>query len=291
MQLKKSQILVTPKKAEEFLKYNTYAGQRNKSPAHIRELAAKMTDGRFHNGQIATVNNGSVFLADGQHQCEAVIVSGQKVPATMLEFFVDKGDTKEDVARIFAQFNVDRSRSRGDIAWIYGCNIGMADWPRQCVTLCNTALGWIASGHGSAGGKTALDRDANARLLSAKKSSCSFVRQVIYGEKQSTDAKHLLRAAVAAAMIVTHTKAASDAEVFWMAVRDGDMLKRSDPAFALREFLRGAACSYGGGHRSERDAVSAREMYARCVHGWNAYRQKQSTALRYYPSKPLPKVV
>ena len=81
MQLKRSQVRITPKRAEELLRLNTYAGQRNKSPAHIQDLAQKMVDGRFHNGQIAILVNGSTFLADGQHQCEAGIVSGTTFPA------------------------------------------------------------------------------------------------------------------------------------------------------------------------------------------------------------------
>lgn len=293
MQFKTSQVLVTPKKAEEFLRINTYPGQRTLSPTHVSELAAKMKDGRFHEGQIAIVHNGEDILANGQHQCTASISSGQKFNSRLLEYTVEKGDSKEDVARVFAQFNVDRARNRGDIAWIYGCQIGMQDWPRRCVTICNSALGWIATGFGE-GGRARMGRDENSRLLSAKKASCQFVHDTIFVDNAGNSyakSRHLMRAPVAAAMIVTHAKAASDAEVFWASVRDGDMLKRNDPCFVLRECLLRSALNNSASERGNRAQVSARELFGKCIHGWNAYRQKATTVLRFYFDKPLPKAV
>lgn len=289
MKFKKSNITVTPKKAAEFLRHNTYEGQRNKSPRHIQELGEKLVDGRFHNGQVALIYNGSTWLADGQHQCEASIVTGKSFPATLLEFTAEDGDTKEDVAEVFAQFNVDRSRSRGDIAWIYGCQIGMETWPRKCVTLCNTALGWLASNCGNYNGKSTLTKDESARLLSKKRKACEFVHDMAF---QGADgaAKHLLRSPTVAAMIATFEKSHADAEVFWAAVRDGDMLKRTDPCFVLREFLLRSNVALGGGARSGDVTVSQREMFAKCIHAWNAYRQKKTTSLKYYADKPLPKL-
>jgi hypothetical protein len=288
MELKRSQVRITPKRAEELLRLNTYAGQRNKSPMHIQELAEKMKDGRFHNGQVAIVINGSTFLADGQHQCEASIVSGVTFPATMLEFYAEKGDSKEDIAEVFAQFNVDRSRTRGDIAWIYGCQVGMHEWPRKCVTLCNSALGWIAGGFGEGGVR--LGKDENARLLSAKKSACTFVRDIAFSgdPKQS---RHLQRGAVVAAMIVTQQKDAEAARAFWEAVRDGDMLRKSDPCAVIRDFLLRTSVALGAGARGDKVTVGAREMFGKCIAAWNAKRSGKTTSLKYFGSKPLPKLV
>lgn len=288
MQLKRSQVRITPKRAEELLRLNTYAGQRNKSPAHIRELAEKMVDGRFHNGQVAVVVNGSTYLADGQHQCEASIVSGTTFPATYLEFIAEKGDSKEDLAEVFAQFNVDRSRTRGDIAWIYGCQVGMHEWPRKCVTLCNTALGWIAGGFGEGGGR--IGKDESARLLSAKKASCTFVRDIVF-TVDSKQSRHLQRSPVVAAMIATHAKDSAAAAEFWTAVRDGDMLRKSDPRAVIRDFLLRTSVALGAGARGDKTTVGAREMYGKCVAAWNASRSDKTTSLKYFGNKPLPKLV
>lgn len=290
MKFKSSQVTVTPSKAQEFLSFNTYAGQRGTSSRHIQELTQKIEDGRFHVGSIALVYNGSTILADGQHQCHAGIAAGKSFRALLQEYTVEESDTKEDVARVFSQFNVDRSRSRGDIAWIHGCAIGMADWPRKCVTVCNTALGWIEAG---LGGKQviALSKDDNALLLGKYKKQCQFVHDVLF----TTDkrCRHMLRSPVVAAMIHTCMKSKGDAEVFWAAVRDGDMLKSGEPSFVLRELLLNSACNLGAGARMpDRETVGIREMYVKCIHAWNAFRagEEKIRLLRFNPKHPLPKV-
>lgn len=287
MIVEKKKARVTPKKAEELLRLNTYKGQRNKSARHIQELAAKMEDGRFHMGSIAVINNGSSFLADGQHQCEAAIMSGKSFDAAFVEYTCEDDDSKEDIAEVFAQYNVDRPRSRGDIAWIYGCQIGMEEWPRRCVTLCNTALGMLQCGFNN--GAPRMSRDENARLLSTQRSQCQFIYDLLFRECDiSNCAKHMNRSPVVAAMMATFKKNKSEAEVFWTAVRDGDMLKKTDPAFKLRDFLMNNSVGFGAGARSSKETVSAREMFGRCIIAWNAYRSGGTTNLKFFPSKPLP---
>lgn len=287
MKLKSSLVKITPKKAEELLKLNTYAGQRNISPTHVQALAEKMEDGRFNCGRVAVIVNGNTVLADGQHQCSASILSGRTFPALMLEHIVEEGDTKQDIAEAFAQYNTDRSRSRADIAWIYGAQAGMAEWPRQAVSLCNSALGWIAAGFG-VGGSGALDKDANARLLAAKKSSCQFILEMTF-RGEGAPFRHLQRMAVAAAMIVTHGVDRCAAEEFWAGVRDGELLRKSDPRSVLRDaLLRGVVRRSTG---SDSQSYSQRELYAKCIHGWNAWRSGKSTSLKFYANKPLPRAV
>lgn len=289
MKRKDTLIKVTPKKAAEFLKSNNYPGQRAKVQRHINELAEKMEDGRFNTGQVAIVVglDGVTYLADGQHQCEACILSGVQFSAVYMHFTVEKGDSKQAIAEVFAQFNGHRARSRGDIAWIYGAHIGMADWSRKCVQLCNSALGWIAGGFGESG-TILLSKDENARLLAAKKSACTFVYRTAFNGHVKT-ARHLARSPVAAAMLVTFDKNLLLAEEFWEAVRDGEMIKRSDPRMTLREFLVNSSVkstSAKGGA-----AVSQREMYVKCIHAWNAYLSGKTTSLKYYANKPIPQVL
>lgn len=285
MKLTSSKVRITPKKADELLRLNTYEGQRNKSQRHIQELAEKMKDGRFHVGSIALIHNGKVEMADGQHQCEACKLAGVPFTAMQLDYVVEEDDTKEDIAEVFAQFNVDRSRSRGDIAWIYGCKIGMADWPRKCVTVCNSALGWIAGGC-SAGGGVNIPKDENSRLLSSNRELCQFVHDIAFGENASS-ARHIIRSPVVAAMMQTRRANADAAATFWSAVRDGDMLKKSDPAYKLREFLLRSKVKSSSGSR-DTEVVDQRTMYGKCIVAWNAYRTGNTTALKYFSDKPLP---
>lgn len=290
MKFKSSQVTVSPKKAEEYLSHNTYAGQRHISPRHIQELQAKMNDGRFHVGNIAIVYNGSPILADGQHQCHAGIIAGRPFKALLQEYTIEEADSKEDIARVFSQFNVDRARSRGDIAWIHGCQIGMDKWPRRCVTLCNTAIGWMESGFGLKA-YIALSKDENAALLAKYRKQCEFIYELLFCNEQRS--RHLLRSPVTAAMMQTFIKSRSDAEVFWAAVRDGDMLKRGEPTFVLRDYLLRVSVSVGAGARQTgKESVGFRELYVKCIHAWNAYRggETQLRLVRFNPKHALPKV-
>lgn len=290
MKLEVKKAVVNPKKAEEFLAINTYPGQRPRSERHSQELAEKMIDGRFHVGEIAVINNGKPILANGQHQCAASIISGKPFQAVVQEYTIEKGDTKEDVARVFAQFNVDRARSRGDIAWIYGCQMGMESWPRKCVTLCNTALGWLETGCPDKG-YNAMSKDANALLLGKNKKQCEFIRQMLFDGNGAH--RHLVRASIVAAMISTWNKSRSDAEVFWSAVRDGDMLRQGEPTFVLREYLMRTSVNFGAGaNAAGKQPVGFRELYVKAIFAWNAYRsgEEKLRLLRYNQSHPLPKV-
>lgn len=287
MKAKASLITVTPKKAEEFLSHNTYAGQRNASSRHIQEIGDKLSDGRFHIGNVALVYNGSTILADGQHQCHACVATGKSFKAVLQEYTVEEGDTKEDIARVFSQFNVDKSRTRGDIAWIHGCQLGMSEWPRRCVTICNTAIGWLESGLSSKN-YVSLTKDQNAALLGKYKKQCQFVYDVLFSEGGRH--RHMMRSPVVAAMIVTCTRSRQDAEKFWCSVRDGDLLTRGAPAFVLREWLMRAVVTMGSAARGEREKSDSREMYSRCIVAWNAFRNGEDRAhLKYSQKSPTPK--
>lgn len=283
MKTKFSKKRLTPKWAQELVAINTHDGQRNFNRRHLLELEEKILDGRFHEAVIAIMHNGTDDLMNGQHTSMAVVNTGKAVPASVHEYFAEDGDTKEDVARVFAQYDVNKSRSRGDIAWIFGCQVGMNKWPKRCVHLCNTALGWLHGGYGA----VKMSKDENAALLNANVKACEFVHRLMYEEADALP-RHMLRSPVVASMIASFGKSESDAEVFWCAVRDGDMLKRSDPAFRLREYLANA-CVSASAHTQKKKA-SNKEMFAKCVHAWNAYRSGKRTDLKFYPEKSLPEV-
>jgi len=281
MKLNKSSIRLTPTKAKQFLAMNNYVGQRNTSPTHLRELCNKMRDKRFHEGEIAVYrypNGKPPLLINGQHQCLAVIETGISVDARLHQWEGDTGDTTEGIAALFAQYDAIFPRTRGHIAWYFGALAGMDSWPKRCVRLCNTALGWIAkeiNGHGS------LYKEDNARLLFEYMDDCEFIHRVAFKGKQ----EHLWRSPVVAAMIMTRRVDPDSAELFWEAVRDGDMLKQTDPAKKLRELLLRITI------RTVRDkgiAVTEREAYARAIHFWNGFRGKGGGSGRYYPDAPLP---
>ena len=284
MKLTRKTSVLTVAKAKANRAINTYPGQRPLNKRHVEELRDKILDERFHMGLVAYVEwKGTRQLANGQHQGEGVIGANKSIPIVELTFTAEENDTAEDVARVFAQFNTDKPRTRQDIAWIYGVQYGMAEWPRKVVSLCNTALGYIENV--SANGVILLSKDANALLLGKHRGACRFVHYLLC-EGDTKNPKHLMRSPVIAAVISTWKKDTADAQAFWEAVRDGDMLKKVDPAFRLREWLKTVAVRSG----DNAIAVNQREMYVRCIHWWNAFRGGPGKSGRYSPDNPIPKV-
>jgi hypothetical protein len=115
----------------------------------------------------------------------------------------------------------------------------------------------------------------------------------IFSAVTTPEFKHLYRGPVVAAMIVTFKKCSADAEVFWEEVRDGENLKGSSPSLKLRNYLLSTTISFGRGVNapSLNAAVSFREMYSKCIIVWNAYRRGDSTQLKFYADKEIPKAV
>lgn len=280
-------VTLTPDKCEEYLKFNVFDGQRRLSDKYALELATKMESGRFHVGNVAIVHRGDeTLLADGQHQLTACTLSQVPFKAVLQEYHLNGEDDEQAMARVFSQFNVDRVRQRGDIAWIYACELGWQSWSRRTVTIAASALTIAEKGDGTYGSD--LSKDESAALLAANVRVCEWLNAMEIGS-----CRHLRRAPVAAAMVMTWRKSQKAASEFWTAVKDGDMLAKGDPRHTLREFLLSATL-HGGNARSSRDgkeAVDCRAVGAKCIHAWNAWRRGEQTNLKYYATAAFPKPV
>lgn len=103
--------------------------------------------------------------------------------------------------------------------------------------------------------------------------------------------KHLVRTSVVSAMFATYDRGPVIAKQFWTAVRDESAADRNDATRTLARFLVRAVI---GGNRGkgggERNVVSLREMYVKCLHAWNAWRKGETTNLSYYPNSDVPAV-
>lgn len=295
MIVKYSSFRLTPTKAAQYDRINIYPGQRTLNRQWADELTKKLRQNQAHEGRVAVfldkvnaLGNGRCdYLMDGQHLCFAVTVSGVSTPCRLHEHISEAGDTKEDVARMFAQYT-QRARTRGDIAWIYAVQFGMADWPRRIVRLCNTGVAlWsvFSTNTGGAGATVHLTKEENARLLGKHQEACRFVYDILCGSKH-TYPRHLLRGPVVALMIGTWECDQNHARLFWEGVRDGEMLKRNDPVHKYRDWL--ARVGVRAGDKEE--AVTHREMFVRGIHWWNASRGGPGNSGRYRKNKPIPKI-
>jgi hypothetical protein len=279
-------IVVDHKKAEELLAINTLLDQRPKSKSHISNLARKMQDGSFRIGDIAVVtlkyDHDKMILINGQHQCEAVLSNGCKQFNAILESF--EVETPEDLSLLFRQFDNYPMRTIRDNARIEANALGL-DWPSKIVSLVVTGLSYK---EGLMGSKAVNNREQKIEKLKQYIKFGDFLHALLVLNTPSPYPPHLSRGPVVHAMILTFEKSQSESEKFWTLVRDGEGLKKSMPAHKIRDFLMTTSVNFGYG-AGDRKKSSFHEMTSKCITAWNAYRKNQSTDLKYYASKDIPR--
>lgn len=301
-----SSVTLTPVLAQEYLnKYNNYPAQRVPRPVHVDELAAKMVDGRFHEGRIclATLDDGdskTTHLLDGQHVCLACIKSGTTV---QIRLYKPTCDEEIDLATLFKQFE-NQARSISDFNNAEAIALGVG-WQNWIVNLIVGAAAFdrvptlrMSNSSGDAGGKkkagvTEFTKERKSQLLREYLREGMFVNKIMTSlpgngdVARSIHVRHLRKVPVVYAMIKTWAKNQKDAETFWMRVRDGEQLTKDMPEMKLREFLIQINSIHAGSQYSYRKATN-HELIYRCVNAWNAFRTNQPTNLRYYFDKPIP---
>lgn len=281
---------VTPKEAEAFLAMNNFPGQRDLNQIKARQYADMMENGTMRPVDIAvlTMPSGVKYLANGQHVCTAIILYGKQFPAR-IDFY--KCDTDRDAWILFGSFDVHASRTEKHIikaARGLFTNDKLHTIPLRTLSSLGAAMFYIEAGDGSrpdfrakVPAKTckadAIDRNSK-ELLEA-----SFV----IGPE--TSGSPLTRVGVATAIVMTNRANFSKSQVFWEQVRTGESLKRNDPAYKLREWLRTPSISATknsggtGGHVSQ---------YAASVAFWNSFiTGEHRTCVKVRAMKDLPEVL
>lgn len=255
---------ISPKEAAELLKWNTYVSQRGLRQSHVITLASAIEKGEFHTGEVViAVSDGKAYLLNGQHQLNAVLLTGMPIKALLVRASCP---TKEDLSRLFAQFDVNATRSIKDIV---GAEIDSMDvnWGYRTASLLATAIHYLQN-------KKAISKYEKATAIRRFVKEGSFIDQFI-----SNDTALLKRGPAVAAMITTFWKDEKGAHEFWSGVAFGEMLEKNDARLKLRTYLIGSGLGASG---------SRREMYAKCITAWNAWRKGASTALKYHADKSAP---
>ncbi len=270
---------VSPDRAKGLLEMASPIYQRQLKQPHVDYLARCMERGTFRTGLIGITKNGDgmPIVMNGQHQCHAIIQSGVTIKATFERFVCP---TPEDMSLLFRQYDpIIGARRLGDMLVVEARALGI-DWPQKTLSL---VIGAVVINHNL----YALAADEKTERLRNHQKDGGFINTLLSKVKQK-DSALLRRAPVAAAILRTWQKCQKDAENFWQQVRDGEMLKRNDPAYTLRSFL----LLHQQFARGEKRVASQHEYLYRCIGSWNAFRkgQKQKTS-KYYPEKPVPAAV
>lgn len=291
MKIKYEIATITPKRAAELLKFNTYEGQRAIRPNHVNELVQKIKDSRFLMADLAFLKTPSKqLLMNGQHTLTSCCEAGLPIKAA-IQWFEQNGESPVDIARLFAQFDGHAKRNLLDVSAVYAQQIGWGEWPRAVVRLCAASLTALHGGRfrdsNRKGGHTRLSIDQQAELLVGNKRACEFVFGII-GFGDTRKFRHMFRIPVVSAMVLTYRKSAEDAALFWTAVRDGELLRASSSEYILREFL--LSSSSKETRNAERVPVPMEAVHRQCIIAWNAMRAKTQMPRKVYKNAEIPTV-
>ena len=290
MRIERSRGRLGKQKAEKYLQFNTYEGQRSLRSMRITELAKKLVDGRFTTARIAIVqplNGGTAVLVNGQHQCHAIVNANVTVDMFLETFFLDDEDDTTATADIYAQFDEGGLRSVADIAKPYAVAYGMGEWGNRAIGNIVGALAYREWGQNA----RHHTKDARAKLLGKYGPDARFLHTVAWQDHDDT--RHVRRVPVMVAMLATKAKSVADSAEFWGQVRDGELLKRTDPAHKLRYFLTNLAVGRGLRAANDNSRATWGEVIGKCYIAWNAYRtEKPLKMLKYVDAegKAFPKL-
>jgi hypothetical protein len=290
--VKREMIKVTADVAEKFLKKNIYCDQRLLRPMHVKELESYLENGTFTTGNIAISRNifdgNSEVLVNGQHQCNAVINSGIPMVA-LYEQYECKEPT--DISLLYTMIDNHGARSLSNVAKPEANALGLT-WGARIVSKMITAAIMIENM------KRGLNICSNRMVKSEKVGLLQyyikdgeFVNKILTFKQHGERPKHLMRGVVIAAMILTWRKDNYNAEKFWELIRDGERLTSEMPMHKLRDFLMQVSVSRGRGSSTGKQLVSEHEIITKCITAWNAFKRGDSTSLRYFPDKPIPKII
>jgi hypothetical protein len=238
--------------------------------------------GHFLVGDVAlaklTYDSDRKVIANGQHQCKAVIKTGKSINVVYQEYLCN---TPNDMAELYRRFDNHQARSLADILSPEAMALGVT-WKRSIVRLVVAAASFGESGfHGS----TDVPKVEKVKYISQYLKQGAFVNHVLDGGK--VKAAHLKRASVVYVMMKTWDKDKYAAELFWKSVIDQIDLAANSPMLVLSRYLLTSAL----GGSSKLRVSNSREMQVKCIHAWNAYRSGSKTSLKYHPNAPIPKIM
>lgn len=256
----------------------------------IRESRLSFLKGAAESGNLRVAayasafckETGTEYRVNGKHTANVLAEMNGSAPAG-LQATIERYecDTLEDVARLYATFDPPKSaRSANEIYQQFaGCDPLLEEINAKTISLCASGIGlgeW---------GNAAVSRSAEERA-SKMLENRQFVLFVDRLLNRGADSRHLRRAPVVAAMYLTWRKAPKLAWDFWCLVLTGEGSHPTTPDRVLQKWLIGS--SLRGGNAGGKGG--SKEMLAKCIHAWNAWRDGESTALKYYPDKPVPVV-
>lgn len=282
-------VNLSKKLAFTFLEQETFSGERAVRETHVQFLFDEWTAGRFlwHHVLIATAElNGATYRINGQHTCWMRVnipQDAEPVPANcrVIDY---KVETMDQLRALYSAFDRNAPRTVGHVSRVMLTDTAagreiIAAVVSQCVAGFKMffAEDWR---HANANPSelTAIISNNYSELF-------NIVGRFIQIHRQ--DHPFVRRAAVAAAMMATFSKAVKASDDFWGPVCDGVALdKKNDARYQLRQFM------LTHGHTSTAaglQKINAEELYRICIQVWNRWRKGEEVfAIKPVDERPKP---
>lgn len=233
MEIKK--VLVTPKKAEEWLKHND--SNRSLSPATWKHYLKIMKRGEWDECPQPIVRNGRSLL-DGQHRLRALVEYGKPITfwvataaSADVRKIVDRGRTRTIADVLRMEYGIKNAGSCSAVAkWCRLLETGITDRlsPEEVLEIVNqrtSSFQWLAANHSKGG-------------------------------------RHFRGAFFVGPLVWLHKKYPKEVSTFHHDVCTGEHLQRTDPAMKLRNrIIESATEGYMNGRVLSLTVMTAFENY------------------------------
>lgn len=274
---------VTPDLAEKWLGFNEH--NRSNRESHASYLIGIVERGEFQLiGDCITFDTEG-YLINGQHRLTACWVAQKPIDVVVLrgipassQDVMDKGLKRNMADTLKLRGYTDVTNLSATLSWIHRLNYILDQPPPQAVS--------YAAG---------IDRPSPKLLLDILEGHGEEERELIiqmvkqaHRVQQYADVK--FRVSICAVLWYTFYKIQPiEADMFWDAVSTGEMLKKTDPIYAMRRALSNATQGFDNSMQDYREC-------AMLIKTWNYWRNSQEARAihwKYSPSSkdpfPFPK--
>jgi len=281
-------MMMTPKRAAEFLTFNTFEGQRAIRRDKVVRLAKTIQQGLWRRDNISLARAPSYpnnVLINGQHCCTACCETNTPIPVNLLMYHCP---TDDDLWRLYSTFDVEGRRTDADIlrgaTRLLG-NEELEGMPQRVLGSCISALSLIKDQRDPTfASDRMLTKIERIDLLKTYLADVRFISLLFNSETRT-----LMRNPVIVAMIMTRRANEPAAIEFWSHVLEADGLQRGSPQWQLHRSLARNFTSpgaLGGGW------PMWRRIYCVCITWWNAWRTgEKRTSVKVASMQRLPRPV
>lgn len=271
--------------ADKLLKMTHIPIERPLRNAHFVYLTNCMRRGTFHPEWVIIVTceyKGEEYRMNGQHTSWARLEMPAKWPC-QVRWLKYKAETDNDLRLLYASIDRGASRTRSNVINAYLSGQGSFENVAQSHIrlIAQGFVFWMWETHNQ---RTGHDADEVAFLLQTKHATVAIkvAAFLMTLSKKHNAHAHMWRGPVVAAMFATMSRAPSQFDGFWGAVRDGvGMEDKDDPRLRLRNELMATSLMPEG--RSPGKSVSREKMYRQCIHCWNSWRKGDKKLFLHTP--------